>query len=106
MPVIEQDRHTIEVNEEGFMVRPAEWSRDTAVLLARIGEGIEAMTPDHWKVVEFIRAYYLDQGRAPAVRKMCQETGFSLKRIFELFPSGPARGACRVAGVPKPEGCV
>jgi len=106
MPVIESDGKTIEVNEDGFLVRPAEWSRETAAVLARVGEGIAEMTPDHWKVVACIRAHYRDQGRAPAIRKLCQETGLPLKRIFELFPSGPSRGACKVAGVPKPEGCV
>jgi tRNA 2-thiouridine synthesizing protein E len=40
------------------------------------------------------------------VRKICQTTGFSLKHIYELFPSGPAKGACKLAGLPKPDGCV
>jgi len=40
------------------------------------------------------------------IRTICQETGLRLKEIYELFPLGPARGACRVAGLPKPDGCV
>ena len=43
---------------------------------------------------------------APMIRKMCKETGLSLRQIYELFPSGPAKGACKVAGLPKPTGCV
>jgi len=43
---------------------------------------------------------------APMIRLLCQETGFSLRKIYELFPSGPAKGACKVAGLPKPDGCV
>jgi tRNA 2-thiouridine synthesizing protein E len=106
MPVIESKNKRIEVNEEGFMARPEEWSKDAAEVLARAEEGIEDLTADHWVVVEFIRSHYLDKGAAPMVRKMCQATGFPLKRIYELFPSGPAKGACKVAGLPKPDGCV
>ncbi|MEJ2506826.1 MAG: TusE/DsrC/DsvC family sulfur relay protein [Ignavibacteriaceae bacterium] len=40
------------------------------------------------------------------IRKLCKETGFSLKQIYELYPSGPAKGACKVAGLTKPTGCV
>lgn len=106
MPVIEDKGRKIEVNEEGFMARPAEWSKDAAVVLARAEEGIENLTGEHWAVIDFIRSHYLDKGMAPMVRKMCQATGFPLKRIYELFPSGPAKGACKVAGLPKPDGCV
>jgi tRNA 2-thiouridine synthesizing protein E len=106
MPVIESKNRRIEVNEEGFMARPEEWSKDAAEVLAKVEEGIEDLTAEHWVVVEFIRSHYLDKGVAPMVRKMCQTTGFPLKRIYELFPSGPAKGACKVAGLPKPDGCV
>jgi tRNA 2-thiouridine synthesizing protein E len=40
------------------------------------------------------------------IRKLCKETGFTLQQIYELFPSGPAKGACKLAGLPKPTGCV
>ena len=46
------------------------------------------------------------RGIAPMIRKLCKETGFPLKRIYELYPSGPAKGACKVAGLAKPTGCV
>jgi len=45
-------------------------------------------------------------GIAPMIRKLCKETGFKLAQIYEMFPSGPAKGACKVAGLPKPTGCV
>jgi len=106
MPVIQDNDKRIEVNEEGFLARPAEWTRETAVLLAKAEEGIEIMTEEHWKVVEYIRGYYLETGLAPMVRKVCQNSGFSLKQIYGLFPGGPAKGACKVAGLPKPDGCV
>ena len=106
MPVIEDTGVRIEINEEGFMSHPDEWSREIAGVLARTREGIGAMTPEHWAVVTFIRSHYVANGQAPMVRKMCQATGFPLMKIYELFPSGPAKGACKVAGLPKPDGCV
>ena len=106
MPYVEVDGIRVEVNEEGFLAHPEEWSDATAKLLAKAEEGLDELTPEHWAVVKFIREYYLEKNLAPMVRKMCQSTGFSLMHIYELFPSGPAKGACKVAGLPKPDGCV
>ncbi len=97
---------TIEVNEEGFLTHPQEWDRKIAEILAQDQEGIERLTEEHWAVIDTIRQYYLAKGNAPMVRSLCQTTKLSLKRIFELFPSGPAKGACKLAGLPKPDGCV
>jgi TusE/DsrC/DsvC family sulfur relay protein len=106
MPTIEVKGKSLEVNEEGFLIRPEEWDRAVAESLAIAEEGLAALTPEHWSVIDYIRAYYLEKGLAPMVRKMCQATGFPLKHIYELFPSGPAKGACKLAGLPKPDGCV
>lgn len=106
MPEIESKGRTIEVNEEGFLAHPEEWNREVAKILAQAEEGIEQLTDDHWVVIDYIRGYYIEKNLAPMVRKVCKTTGFSLKYIFELFPSGPAKGACKVAGLPKPDGCV
>jgi TusE/DsrC/DsvC family sulfur relay protein len=97
---------SIEVNEEGFMTRPEEWDRKIAEILAQDQEGIEHLTEEHWAVIDVIRQYYLANGNAPMVRSLCQTTKLSLKHIYELFPSGPAKGACKLAGLPKPDGCV
>jgi tRNA 2-thiouridine synthesizing protein E len=96
----------LEVNEEGFLVHPEEWDEETARILAKVEEGIEELSDDHWAVIYYIRDYYLEKKLAPMVRKVCQTTGFQLRYIFELFPSGPAKGACKIAGLPKPDGCV
>jgi len=106
MTLIEFEGKQIEVNEEGFLVNPEEWNDDIARALANTAEGIENLTEDHWSVVNYIRNHYLEKKQAPMVRKLCKSTGFKLKYIFELFPSGPAKGACKVAGLPKPDGCV
>ncbi|MDD8015244.1 MAG: TusE/DsrC/DsvC family sulfur relay protein [Acidobacteriota bacterium] len=106
MPVLEKDDARIEVNDEGFLEHPESWDLKVAEILADKEEGISCLTADHWAVIHFIRAYYREKGMAPMVRKVCQATGFPLRRIYELFPSGPAKGACKVAGLPKPDGCV
>jgi len=106
MPEIEVKGRKVELNEEGFLTRPEEWDKDVAEVLARHEEGIDLLTDDHWEVIRYIRDYYEEKNLAPMVRKVCKNTGFSLKYIFELFPSGPAKGACKVAGLPKPDGCV
>jgi tRNA 2-thiouridine synthesizing protein E len=106
MPELEVKGKRLELNEEGFMSEPGEWNEEVANALALQEEGIDNLTEDHWAVINYIREYYLENNLAPMVRKMCKTTGFQLKYIFELFPSGPAKGACKVAGLPKPDGCV
>ncbi len=95
----------IEVDEDGFIQEPDKWDEEVAKVLAK-GEGVEDMTEEHWKLVNYLRDYYAKFGIAPMIRKLCKETGFPLKKVYELFPSGPAKGACKVAGLAKPTGCV
>lgn len=106
MPQIDVRGKKIELNQEGFMVNPEEWDGQVAEVLAKTEEGIDNLTQDHWAVINYIRGYYVEKNLAPMVRKVCKNTGFPLKYIFDLFPSGPAKGACKVAGLPKPDGCV
>lgn len=106
MPFIEYKGQQIEVDEDGFIADPALWNEDLARFLAETQEGITELTADHWKVIHYLNKYYKDFGIAPMIRKLCKDTGFDLKRIYELFPSGPAKGACKIAGLPKPTGCV
>ncbi len=96
---------SIDVDEDGFMMEPEQWNERVAFALAST-EGVEELTEDHWKVVHYLRDYYQQFGVAPMIRKLCKQTGFKLKEIYELYPSGPAKGACKVAGLPKPTGCV
>jgi TusE/DsrC/DsvC family sulfur relay protein len=106
MPFIEVKGKKIELNEESFLIHHQDWDKDVAELLAKKEERIENLTADHWAVINYIRNYYLETNLAPMVRKLCQNTGFQLRYIYELFPSGPAKGACKIAGLPKPDGCV
>jgi dissimilatory sulfite reductase related protein len=105
MPTLEIEGRTFEVDEDGFLQDPELWNEEVAALFAKT-EGIQQMTDDHWKIVHYLRNYYMEFNIAPMIRKVCKDTGFKLKRIYELFPSGPAKGACKVAGLPKPTGCV
>jgi dissimilatory sulfite reductase related protein len=93
------------MDEDGFIEEPAGWNQDVALALAKT-EGVEELTERHWKLVNYLRDYYLKFGVAPMIRKLCKETGFKLNEVYEMFPSGPAKGACKVAGLPKPTGCV
>ncbi len=105
MPQFPVGDYNLEVDEDGFIQEPDKWNEEVAAALAKT-EGVEDLTEEHWKLVNYLREYYLEYGVAPMIRKLCKSTGFDLKRIYVLFPSGPAKGACKVAGLPKPTGCV
>lgn len=105
MPKFEYGSVSIEVDEDGFMENPEEWNEEVAKALAST-EDVDELTEDHWKIINYLRDYFKQYGIAPMIRKLCKETGYPLKKIYELFPSGPAKGACKVAGLAKPTGCV
>lgn len=102
---------TIEHDEEGYITDINEWSEDLAEIIAK-DENID-LTPEHWEVINFLREYYQEYQIAPAIRvltkalakKMGPEKGNN-KYLYELFPYGPAKQACKIAGLPKPTGCV
>ena len=105
MPTIEIEGRTFDVDGDGFLTDPNIWNDEVASLIARY-DGIDELNDKHWAIVKIIRNNWEEKGMAPMVRTICQETGIRLREIYELFPLGPARGACRVAGLPKPDGCV
>lgn len=105
MPVLTLGGIEVEVDEDGFIQDPDTWSEALAAAIAQT-EDVTELTEDHWKVINYLRNYYQEFGIAPMIRKLCKETGFKLNYIYELFPSGPAKGACKIAGLPKPTGCV
>ncbi len=105
MPFIELNGQQYEVDEDGFIQDTSKWTEDVAKALAKT-EGIETLSDEHWKVIRYLREYYQKFSVAPPIRMLCKDTGFKLKYIYELFPTGPAKGACKLAGLPKPTGCV
>jgi len=105
MPWLELEGQTVEVDERGFLQDPSKWNEGIAKAFAKM-EGVKELTEDHWKVIYYLRSYYLANGICPPIRRLVKEVGLSLKRIWELFPNGPAQSACKWAGIPKPTGCV
>ncbi len=101
----------VKTDKEGYIQDVNLWTRDLAKLIAR-HENID-MTGDHWEVVTFLRGYYEAYQIAPAVRVLTKAIKKSMgpdkgnsKYLYELFPYGPAKQACKIAGLPKPTGCI
>lgn len=94
-----------ELDEDGFLEDASVWTEDVARALAP-NEEVEELTEAHWKVINYLRGYYDQFGVSPMVRKLLKDTGYDNKTMYELFPTGPGKGACKVAGLPKPTGCV
>ncbi len=106
MPTIEHKGSVFTVDEDGFLTGNMDaWDQNWVDYVKGV-EGIGDMTDEHHKVIDTLRDYYKKNGIAPMVRILSKTTGFPLKRIYELFPSGPGKGACKMAGLPKPTGCV
>jgi tRNA 2-thiouridine synthesizing protein E len=95
----------VELNDEGFFVHPEQWTEDMAADLAR-RDGIDELTAAHWTVIRFVRREYFDKGTGPTVRVLGKTSGVSVKELYQLFPKGPAKVAARIAGIPKPRGCI
>ncbi len=102
----EVDGKKIILDEDCFLQNPEVWDEKVAEWLAKNLEGIEQLTERHWKVIKYLRQYWETYGVCPPIRMLLEATGETLEGIYELFPSGPAHGACKVAGAPKPTGCV
>ena len=105
MPQVEFAGKTFNVDEDGFIDDYTNWSEEW-VQYVKSEEGIDELGEEHRLVIKTLREYYEKNGIAPMVRVLSKVTGFKLKHIYELFPSGPGKGACKMAGLPKPTGCV
>jgi len=95
----------VEVDEEGFLQKPEQWTKPIGEEIAH-ANGIEQLTDRHWQVIEFMRKTYLETGSAPSMRALGKTSGVAIKELYELFPKGPAKLAAKIGGVPKPRGCV
>lgn len=100
-----------ETDEDGYLINMSDWSPEVAKAMAA-KDGTE-LAKEHWEIIRFLHEYYEEYKIAPAVRvltkvigkRMGREKGNS-KYLYELFPFGPAKQACKYAGLPKPTGCV
>jgi TusE/DsrC/DsvC family sulfur relay protein len=105
MPSVTYAGQTVSVNDEGFFTDPGQWTEDMAPQIAQ-GEGIDHLTDQHWQVIKFMRHEYEEKGTGPTVRALGKTSGVSIKELYQLFPKGPAKVAAKVAGIPKPHGCI
>ena len=97
--------HEVEVSDDGFMSRPAQWNRQIAVEIAR-DSGIDPLTEKHWQVIEFCRSDAAARGEPPGVRRITRKAGVSMKEMYRLFPGGPGLLAAKISGLGKPRGCI
>ena len=95
----------IERDAEGFLQRPEQWTREMAGDIAA-DNGIAELTDRHWQVIDYMRSTYLETGSAPTIRTLGKASGVPIKELYQLFPKGPAKLAAKVAGIPKPRGCI
>jgi len=96
---------TVEVDGEGFLLNPEDWTEEMAKELAR-EVGISELTDRHWRVVNFMRQDFNEKGQIPTIRRMKNAGGIPTKELYELFPDGPAKKAAKISGLGKPQGCV
>ena len=102
---------SIETDEEGYLSNRTDWNEEVAKEMAKADNC--DLSQNHWEVLNFLREYYEEYQIAPAVRVLTKAIGKKLgadkgnsKYLYELFPYGPAKQACKYAGLPKPTGCV
>lgn len=94
----------IEFDREGFLQDADDWT-------PAIGEAIAArlhitLDEKHWRVIEFARADYLEMGEAPSLRRITDQSDFRTKDLFDLFAGNPSKKVAKIAGLPKPPGCI
>lgn len=96
---------SLALDADGNLVHLADWNEEIAKELAK-EEGINELTEKHWQVINYMRKVYTESGDAPSIRKLTKESGVDTKEFYALFPKGPAKKAARIAGLPKPKGCI
>jgi tRNA 2-thiouridine synthesizing protein E len=105
MSALTLDGVTVDLDDEGFFEHPEQWTEAMVPALAHEA-GVDDLTDRHWTVIRFVRNEYLTKGTGPTVRVLGKTSGVTTKELFELFPKGPAKIAARIAGIPKPRGCI
>jgi tRNA 2-thiouridine synthesizing protein E len=96
---------TLALDADGNLANHKDWNEEIAREIAAI-EGIPNLTPQHWAVINFMRTVFDKEGDSPSIRRLTKESGVDTKTLYQLFPKGPAKKAARIAGLPKPKGCI
>jgi len=95
----------VTLDAEGFFTQPEQWTEEMAPKIAQ-QVGIPELTDRHWQVIRFMRSEYFAKGTGPTVRVLGKTSGVPIKELYQLFPKGPAKVAAKIAGIPKPRGCI
>ena len=95
----------IQLDADGHLANRNDWNEEMAREIAA-HEGIAELTPQHWAVINFMRQVFAKDGDAPSIRRLTKESGVDTKMLYQLFPKGPAKRAAKIAGLPKPKGCI
>jgi TusE/DsrC/DsvC family sulfur relay protein len=105
METVEFVGRKLELDADGHLKNLNDWDKEVAKEFAKL-EGIEELNDRHWIVIEFMRKEFQAKGDAPSIRKLTKESGVDTKELYALFPKGPAKKAAKIAGLPKPKGCI
>ena len=105
MPTRTYDGVDVAVDDQGFFADPSQWREPMASEIAA-QEGLGELTDRHWQVIKFMRHEYEEKGTGPSVRALGKTSGVAVKELYQLFPKGPAKLAAKIAGIPKPRGCI
>jgi len=104
METAEQNKLSLERDADGHLKNLEDWNEGVASDLA--SEECIELTDRHWAVINFMRDVFKEKGDAPSIRKLTKESGVNVKELYQLFPKGPAKKAAKIAGLPKPKGCI
>lgn len=105
MDTIEVTGKQLELDADGHLKNLSEWNEDVAKIFAE-AEGVGELNDRHWLVINYMREQFEAKGDAPSIRKLTKESGVNTKELYALFPKGPAKKSAKIAGLPKPKGCI
>ncbi len=94
---------TVDVNEEGYFTNPSQWTKEMAVEIAK--ELNITLTDQHFAIIEYLRKRH-NSGEALSIRSINHSGIIDVKTFYALFPGAPLKKATKIAGIPKPAGCI
>ena len=105
METVELVGRKLELDADGHLKNLNDWDKEVAQEFAKL-EGLKELNERHWIVINYMRKAFQENGDAPSIRKLTKESGVDTKELYALFPKGPAKKAAKIAGLPKPKGCI
>ena len=94
---------TVQVNEEGYLTNFAEWNKEIGEEIAK--ENNIVLSPKHWEVINYVQNEFKNESPL-TIRKIGKSGVVDIKEFYALFPVGPLKTATKIAGIPKPAGCI